>query len=134
MKLRNVEIEEFFDQYNALALKSERGKVLFFKEYRDCYYTFFSMLKNRYPKGYIDMVHLFVGFGYMSRADAERHVNCCRPLGLDEEMFVNWEEAEDVRKCLEIIVKSIHNLLETSFNKDMFLSAVNKFLYENKVL
>lgn len=134
MKGINCRFEEFFDQYNPLALKSEKGKVLFFKEYRDCYYTFLIMLKDRYPRGYIDMVHMLVGFGYLKNYDAERHIACCKPLGLEEEMLVNWEDAESVKTQLEIICKSIQNLVETPFQRDMFLAAVNKYLFENKLI
>lgn len=134
MKVQKCNIEEFFDQYNPLALKSEKGKILFFKEYRDCYYTFLLMLKERYPKGYVDVVHMFVGFGYLKSYDAERHINCCRALGLQQEMLVNWEDADSVKSQLEIICRSIQDLIETPFQKDMFLAAVNKYLFENKLI
>lgn len=129
-KIKVEGIEELVDLYNPLVLRDERGKIMCFADYSECY---FELLKRLYGTGgrYVDFVLFVRDTWAMSVFDSFRFVATWHSLvdftnaGFVIVDWINGGKARD--KMLEGVVRCSHMVAGTKFNQDMFLSALNKF-------
>lgn len=123
-------MEELVEVYNPMVLRDEKGVIMTFADYSECY---FELIKRLYGTGghYVDFVLFVVETWGMPEVDAVRFVRTWHSLvDFTKEGFVvvDWKHGGKERdKMIEGVVKCCHTLAETKFDRDMFLSALNKF-------
>lgn len=130
-----IGIGEFLEQYNPLAFKDARGKIMYFKTYAEAYEEMLSRIYKAGPY-MVDAVLFCMNTYAMNLAAAQRFVNSWqRYVGAREQFFMlDWKTGGKQRDTdLEIFARGLHLLTETKFNKDMFLCALNKFKVKLKV-
>lgn len=133
------DLGDFLLERNPLAFKDAKSHIMYFETYREAYYELLLRLYKAGPK-YVDLV-LFVMDTYgMTKSDAERWVGRWRSLGVNtQEVLINWYKVEGAdlsedKRLIEKIAKCLHTLVESKFNRDMFMSAWDEFIcHLNKI-
>lgn len=130
-----LDIGDFLERYNPLAFKDARGNIMYFKTYEEAYCELLDRLYLAGPY-MIDAVLFCVNTYGMSNVDAQRFVNSWqRHVGAEEQFFmIDWKTGGRKRDMdLETFARGLHLLAETKFNKDMFLSALDKIKKKLKI-
>lgn len=131
MKKMKIEgMAEMLEVYNPMVLRDEKGVIMSFADYSECY---FELIKRFYGVGgpYVDLVLFVVETWGLSEVDAVRFVRTWHSLvDFPKEGFVvvDWMNGGKERdKMIEGVVNCCHTLTKTKFDRNMFLSALNKF-------
>ncbi len=129
LKVEARDIAEFIENYNPFGFKDKNGCLMCFDTYEKAYLELFERIYNAGPK-MVDAVLFVCDNLGMRIADAQRFVALWKPVTgqADDEYFFSWTDEDGcLLRSLENFARGMHLISETKFNKDMFLSAVEKF-------
>lgn len=131
----NIDLGEFLELYNPLAFKDARGNIMYFKTYVEAYEELFDRLYKAGPYMIDAVVFCMDNYG-MKIQDAQRFVNSWqRYIDVQKQYFlIDWKTGGKERDLqLEKFARGLHLLLESKFNKDMFLCALDKMKEKLKI-
>ena len=136
----NNEFFELMADRNPFLFKSDKGKVLLFDDYSDAYCELLCRMYDASPRGYLDLVlflHNNEDFPNPYAEDFLVHFydsgalpKSAQPLGV---VMIDWDDVDGQMYLLECLMVGFHWLTETSFDKEMFLSGVMKFMNKKEV-
>lgn len=133
MDFNGIDIGDFLEQYNPLAFKDDKGRIMSFASYSEAYVEMLRRVWKAGPK-YVDLVLFCVDNYQMPFQDAVRFVRSWRSVGITrDELLTDWRldpNRDNVAliKDLEKVARGLHMLVECKFQKDSFLDAYDKFM------
>lgn len=104
-------------------------EIKYFKDYGEAYLYAMLKLEELFPRGYVDMVlYLHYTTGQPLSA-CEREVKRMRMLKRHNDFIVLlWDNrGEQTKERYEAIIKSLHQLSQTTFSQDFFNWAWEEF-------
>lgn len=128
-KIHANDIAELVERYNPFGFKDERSRIMVFRTYDEAYYELISRVYKAGPI-MVDIDLFLVDNLGMTLAEAKKFFALWRGCsGATDPIFLfDWQNGgKDRDQKLEQICKGMHLLSETKFNRDMFLSALNRF-------
>lgn len=128
------EFIELMKEHNPFVFKNEKGKPCVFKTYSDAYYEMCERIYKQAPRGYLDCVLFLVDNCGMVKNQAEGFLENFVKLGAlskDDEglCMIYWSDKVQSEQILERIAKSLHWIIETEYNRSMFLDGLMRFRY-----
>lgn len=128
-------------EYNPFCFKKNDGHFLMFKDYEEVYVALLDRLFEQFPGGYIDLCVFCVDNCSMKFTFAQNYLPQWEALGCNPshvegwagEVLVSWKALDDYGYLLENIAKGLHLILGTTFNRDMFMGALNRFRLKHKL-
>lgn len=134
-KLNLESFEEIMEQRNPFGFKDENGKVKLFDDYGKVYLYTVRKLKEKFPRGYIDLSLFINEMTGMPLEECESVVKRFSVKGLEDVMFVPdiWDtKGMAFSHTLMLIMKGLHCITETEFDTMMFSRALHEFVKESK--
>lgn len=129
MELNQDDLSEIIEQHNPFFMKSPKGKICYFEDYVAVYLKTLRLLREQFPKGYIEMV-LFLNDNCKTGISYGRElVRGWKREGYEgDPVLVEWNSNGVERYyTLRLLMKCLHTLSGTSFKEDMFKVALEKF-------
>lgn len=129
MKIEARDFADFIEKYDPFGFKDKDGSFMCFDTYEKAYLELFERIYKAGPK-MVDAVLFVCDNLGMRIADAQRFVALWKPVcgQSEDEFFFSWTNEDGcLYTNLERFARGMHLVTETKFNKDMFLSAVEKF-------
>lgn len=136
MKKTNVfgklDFAALIEQHNPFGIKGSAGNPLFFDDYEEVYSYVLKVVKDMFPRGYIDLVLLINILTHLNTNECYNVFRGMRGLWGDQAerlIKINWQNAQDyneLREGLKILMRSLHVISETPFNDVMFEQAFQK--------
>lgn len=129
MKINVRDIAELVELYNPFGFKDAKGRIMVFRTYEDAYS---ELLMRIYKAGpiMVDAVLFCSEQLGMTLSESKKFVALWRGYcGVADPQFLfDWQHGgKDRDMKLEQFARGMHLLSETKLNKDMFLSALNRF-------
>lgn len=114
---------------NPFVMRDVRLEPCWFEDYGKCYLAALSFIKERYERGFIDIPLLLHQMTQYSLCDAERMKREMTFIHTDRDIFLlGWEDKESNPKHkAELLLRSLHQLTDTSFSMDFFNWAWGEF-------
>lgn len=137
--------EDFFtlmEKYNPLAFREPDGKVASYKDYAAAYEDCIEKAHAESLRGYFDVPLFLMHHCAMDRRSAEDYVpNFIRAGVLERDVcgavgvtLIDWSDYKYLRAFFERFLTGMHSLIETKFDKAMFLQALNHFCMKNDII
>lgn len=132
----NESFFEAMEHYNPFCIKDAFGRVKSFKTYEDAYLDILKRMLMDSPRGYLD-VQLFLtrhcGLSNMHAADFidNFYKEGALRRGVEPDghqvVMIDWSDEDWLRGYLPKFMRSLHWLLETHYDSEMFGRAFDKF-------
>ena len=134
-KLEAKDFEDLIKRLNPFGFKDENGESMTFENYGECYLHALKVLKEQYPRGFIDMplfIHDNMKVPLKTAAIFARRFKFKNMPG--EVYGIPWGgENENPRYQAECFMRNLHSLSETEFSQGYFNDAWERFLNELKI-
>lgn len=127
MKPKNL--DGLMKKLNPFIMRDERLEPFWFEDYGKCYLATLSFIKERYPRGFIDVPLLLHQLTQYSLSETERMVQEMNFIQTDRGIYLlGWEDKENnPKRKAELLLRSLHQLSETTFSVDFFNWAWGEF-------
>lgn len=124
MWLRAGNFVDMIVKYNPFGLKSQNGEPQFYETRYDNYLDVVKRLKEASPRGFLDVplfLHENTGMpiDYCQRLVSENYKN-----GIEEEIFVVWDDGSAGEIWLKRILEMLHSISGTELDKEAYLQVV----------
>lgn len=134
---------ELLEQVNPFAIKEPNGKIKVYKDYAAAYLDVMSRMYADSPRGYLDIplfltrhcgmelkqakdfMENFYRSGALNKGDSVSEVDVA---------LIDWSDYQFLLHYLPKFFSGLHWILETKFQKDMFLLALQRFCLKNKIV
>ena len=128
------DLAELIEVYNPFGFKTPNRVIMIFPTYEECYMEMLNRMYQSFPR-YVDLVLFCVDNLDMPHLDAERFIRGWRSLSVGAEFLIDWKEGGKERDhILENVARGLHTISGTTFNKDMFYMALEKFKIQNNLI